>query len=108
MARVNFRGQLWKGGSSKAVRTAIKRVVPYAKQQLELQNRQLAYRSGAMSRSWTVEPTRNGIVARNSQKYSGYIVNGTRRIRPRPIVSNAMEDIKDKFRAEYNKEIKKL
>lgn len=103
MAKVKVTGALFKGKVTKEIQKAVERTAEYAKGLLEQENRRVAYKTGKMSRSWRVTPIRRGIKIVNKMPYSGFVVNGTKRMRARPIVDNVMPDIRDKFDSELSK-----
>lgn len=104
-AQVRFYGQLWKGQTTSIIRKAARETARYAVRVLKRENKATAYKTGKMASSWKAELADKGILLTNSAPYAGYVINGTKRMRARPILQRKLPAIQDKFKSELGKQI---
>jgi hypothetical protein len=101
---IDFRGNLWKGGTNEAIQTAAEKTRRYTQ---VLLRRNSPKRTGTLSKGWEVSLTKNGYRIRNPVPYTGFVIKGTRRMRGNPFFQKTVSDSAQYFKEQLATELGK-
>lgn len=106
-AEISYYGELFSGSSDK-ITPAIQKAANTAKTYgLALVKARTPVDTGELKNAWTATVEGKGIKWVNNTPYAGYVELGTRKMKPRYMLTDSIVDISLVFQEELNKEIGK-
>lgn len=101
---IEYRGQLWTGKTSPAIRKALDETQRFAKLKLRANT---PVKTGHLRASWDVNKSDRGLRITNSAKYAIYVELGTSRMAPRAMLARSLPDIEATFKQALARELGK-